>query len=154
MLIVTVIHRTKTVEELERHWTDIDDKAAKVAATLRPLNVHKVIFDITALGAKVAHLLGLPSIAISNFTFDWIYEAERTRVPALSKFIDLMVAAYRTTSLWLALPFTAVRAHLSSFFFFPNWRNSEYILTMLVCKCIPLIGSLLMYAPIDGSALI
>lgn len=97
------------MEELEKHWADIDDKAAKLAATLRPLNVHRVVFDITALGAKVARLLGVPSVALSNFTFDWVYEAERGRVPALGKFIDLMLASYMTTAIWLALPFTAVR---------------------------------------------
>ena len=97
------------MEELEKHWADIDAKAATVAELLRPLGIKKVVFDITALGAKVAHLLGVPSIALSNFTFDWIYEAERGRVPALGKFIEMMKNSYRTTSLYLALPFVAVR---------------------------------------------
>ena len=101
--------RAKTVEELEKHWAAMDEKTEQVTQILRAAGVQKVVFDITALGPRVALALKVPAIAISNFTFDWIYEAERGRVPALGKFIDLMKESYKNTALWLALPFTAVR---------------------------------------------
>lgn len=102
------------MEELEKQWTEMDAKVTKVAETLKPLGVQKLVFDIAAMGPRVARVLGVPAIALSNFTFDWIYEAEKGRVPALGKYIELMKESYKNTALWLALPFTAVRVQYSA----------------------------------------
>lgn len=52
--------------------------AATEAAYLRRTGAHVVVGDIPPLAFAAAKLAGVPSIAIGNFTWDWIYERYRT----------------------------------------------------------------------------
>jgi hypothetical protein len=62
-----------TVEKLR--VSPLRDPAAVDALTrqLEELACTMVIADISPLGLKVAHRLGIPSVLIENFTWDWIY---------------------------------------------------------------------------------
>lgn len=81
--------------------------AAAVAAETAALadeDVRLVVGDIPPLAFDVAQTVGAPSVAIANFTWDWIYAAH----PGLAgrdDILDTMRAAYRRASLALELPF-------------------------------------------------
>jgi L-arabinokinase len=81
--------------------------AAKVANEARALAkaaADLVIGDIPPLAFAAAAAADLPSIALGNFTWDWIYEGYpdwRTDAPDL---IETIRAAYSTASLALRLP--------------------------------------------------
>lgn len=47
---------------------------ASEAAYLRRIQAHATVGDIPPLAVAAAHAAGIPSIAIANFTWDWIYE--------------------------------------------------------------------------------
>lgn len=47
--------------------------AASEAAYLRETGAHVAVADIPPLAFAAAHIAGIPSVAIGNFTWDWIY---------------------------------------------------------------------------------
>jgi hypothetical protein len=50
---------------------------------LRRLGCGVVVCDISPLGIAAASRLGLPSVLVENFTWDWIYEGYEDRCPEL-----------------------------------------------------------------------
>jgi hypothetical protein len=91
---------------------------ARVATEVREVSgerVSLVVGDIPPLAFEVAGELGVPSIAIANFTWDWIYETHPgfDRAPWL---LALMRRAYTKATLALELPFSG------GFDVFPNVR--------------------------------
>jgi L-arabinokinase len=79
--------------------------AATEAAYLRAHGADVVVGDIPPLAFAAAGAAGVPSIAIGNFTWDWIYNAypgHSTRALA-----DSLRAAYQHATLALRLPMAA-----------------------------------------------
>ena len=76
--------------------------AASEAAYLHESGANVVVGDIPPLAFAAAHEARLPSIAIGNFTWDWIYEAyEDPRAQDLGRGIR---AVYQHASIVLRLP--------------------------------------------------
>ncbi|HNT33647.1 MAG TPA: hypothetical protein PKH07_01465 [bacterium] len=71
----------------------------------RPKDIRAVVFDIPPLAPLVAQALGVPSIAISNFSWDEIYEPYVREFPQYQPLLAKLAAEYATTSLLLRLPF-------------------------------------------------
>jgi hypothetical protein len=83
--------------------------ASHVGAELRRLAPYRpavVIGDIPPLAFEVSAVLGVPGLAIANFTWDWIYEAH----PGVGRHAPWLVrtlrAAYGKAALALELPFS------------------------------------------------
>lgn len=75
-------------------------------AFLRQQRVRLVLGDIPPLCFEVAARASLPSVAIANFTWDWIY---RSYLPERSSFLPLIEKIegfYRRAALALSLPFS------------------------------------------------
>ena len=53
---------------------DLPDKARREADVLRAYGVRLVVGDIPPLAFAAAAAAGLKSVAVANFTWDWIYE--------------------------------------------------------------------------------
>ncbi len=72
---------------------------------LADLDVRVIVGDIPPLAFAVAHRLGVPSVAIANFTWDWIYEwhDDLRDTPG---WLDQIRAAYRHATIALQLPFS------------------------------------------------
>ncbi len=75
---------------------------ATEAAYLRESGVRVTIGDIPPLAAAAAHAAGIPSVAIGNFTWDWIYESYRD--PAALELARQIRALYRHATVALRLP--------------------------------------------------
>lgn len=67
--------------------------------------IRLVIGDIPPLCFEIAAQCSLPSVAIANFTWDWIYRAYLTEFPAFLPLIRQMEDFYRKATLALSLPF-------------------------------------------------
>ena len=83
---------------------------ARVDAELAALagrDVGLVVGDIAPLAFAVAARLGVPGIAIANFTWDWIYEAHPGFLPAGALTLATIRDAYRHATLALQLPFSS-----------------------------------------------
>jgi hypothetical protein len=63
-----------TVQQAASFYASMAERAAGEARVLREHNVDLVIADAPPLACAAARLAGVPSIVLSNFTWDWIYE--------------------------------------------------------------------------------
>ena len=59
----------------------LDEKTMNEASFLRARRARAVVGDIPPLAFSAAHAAGLPSVAIGNFTWDWIYEGYPEQSP-------------------------------------------------------------------------
>jgi UDP:flavonoid glycosyltransferase YjiC (YdhE family) len=83
--------------------TDLVTRAATETRVLREINAGLVVGDIPPLAFAVAHAAGLPSIAIGNFTWDWIY-ADYPRVRLAPSLLPAIRGAYAKATMALRLP--------------------------------------------------
>ena len=74
------------------------------AQFLRDVGARLVVADIPPLGCAAAHAALIPSVALSNFTWDWIYEAYLPRGAEAPAFLSMIRQAYRTARHTLRLP--------------------------------------------------
>ena len=82
---------------------DLVSRAATETRVLRELGAGLVVGDIPPLAFSVAAAAGLPSVAIGNFTWDWIY-ADYPRVRLAPSLLPAIRAAYAKASMALRLP--------------------------------------------------
>lgn len=79
----------------------VDAEVSRLAAR----DVRLVVGDIPPLAFSTATRLGVPSVAIGNFTWDWIYETHPGFLPDGHAALAQIREAYRGASLALQLPF-------------------------------------------------
>lgn len=77
------------------------------AQSLRRSGIDLVAADIPAMAFAAAHRAGVPSVGISNFTWDWIYEPIVERYPGHGDVLESLRQDYRLAERLLALPFSA-----------------------------------------------
>jgi UDP:flavonoid glycosyltransferase YjiC (YdhE family) len=78
------VNTAETIRQAVEFQKQVPALAARESEYLRASGASVVVGDIPPLAIAAAHLAGVPSIAIGNFTWDWIYEGYRdARVPEL-----------------------------------------------------------------------
>jgi L-arabinokinase len=95
----------RTLEENDAFYRDIDLIARGEAAFLRRERIGLVVGDIPPLAFLAASRAGVPSAAIGNFSWDWIYEGYVAEHPRYRHLVDLVRGAYARADLLLRLPF-------------------------------------------------
>jgi L-arabinokinase len=88
-------------------YSTMDVRVDEECARLAPLDVQVIVGDIPPLAFEVAARLGVPSVAIANFTWDWIYEWQDglRDSPAL---LDRIRRGYQQATIALRLPLSPV----------------------------------------------
>lgn len=94
-----------TVAATLEFYRDFPQRVEAEVKALADLKVDLIVGDIPPLGFATATALGVPSIALGNFTWDWIYETHPGFLPAGAHVIDLIRDCYRRVDLALELPF-------------------------------------------------
>ena len=92
---------TATLNRLNDFLPLSESTIGPLADTLRKKNCGAIFCDISVLGIAVANAIGVPSILLENFTWDWIYEEYGDEVPAFSDFTGLIRSAYAQANLHL-----------------------------------------------------
>ena len=82
-----------------------DHRVAAEAAWLRREGARLVLADIPPLAFAAAARAGVPSIALGNFSWDWIYAHLAGREPVLAEAATRAAEAYAAAELLLRLPF-------------------------------------------------
>lgn len=100
-----VMQEEKTLNACLSLLGERDGILAEEAASLAAAEVSLVAADIPPLAFAAARRAGIPSVGISNFTWDWIYEGFADRTPGFKDVIDAMRADYAQAELLLSLPF-------------------------------------------------
>ena len=75
------------------------------AAAVQDLGPSLVVADVPFLAGDVATALGVPSVAVSNFTWDWIYEPHRGSHPDGASVVRGARSSYGQMAALLQLPF-------------------------------------------------
>ncbi|MDH3254367.1 MAG: hypothetical protein OEM62_05185 [Acidobacteriota bacterium] len=75
-----------TVTALRDFWPTLPATAASLVREWEEMPPRVVVSDISPLGLEVARQLGVSSVLVENFTWDWIYDAYRELAPELDRF--------------------------------------------------------------------
>lgn len=82
----------------------LDEAARREAAFLRQRGIGLVLGDIPPLAFAAAAEAGLPSVAIGNFTWDWIYEGFPEHASRYPRLVPTIQHAYARATAALRLP--------------------------------------------------
>jgi L-arabinokinase len=98
------VDEDETIRRAAAFYTRFDQRVEAEAAFLRGCRATVVVGDIPPLAFAAAARAGIPSVAVANFTWDWIYEAyERFRREA-AWIINTIRTAYALATRALRLP--------------------------------------------------
>ncbi len=99
------IDEPATAERCREFAARFEQRVASEAALLGESGARLVLGDIPPLAFAAAARAGLPSVALGNFSWDWIYRHLAKRQPSLAESADQAGAAYARAGLLLELPF-------------------------------------------------
>jgi UDP:flavonoid glycosyltransferase YjiC (YdhE family) len=94
----------ETARAAARFHAAFDDRAGREAAILRGLGADVVIADIPPLAFAAAARAGVPSVAVANFTWDWIYGSYPAFDRLAADVLPAIRRAYAQATLALRLP--------------------------------------------------
>ncbi len=94
----------ETARQAARFYSEFDRRIETEAAVLRTLGADVVLGDIPPLAFPAAQRAGLPSVAIGNFTWDWIYRLYPAFERLAPDVIPTIAEAYATATCALRLP--------------------------------------------------
>jgi hypothetical protein len=97
----------QTVFGAGQFYASFDRRLEEEARLLRTLPADLVVADIPPLAFAAADRAGIPSVAVGNFTWDWIYEAYPAFERSAPHVIPIIRRAYAHTTLALRLPLHA-----------------------------------------------
>ncbi len=80
----------RTLEGLDHFLPFAPQLVEQTANHICKLGSRLIVCDIAPLGIAVARHLGLRSVLVENFTWDWIYEGYAADMPALVPHIDYL----------------------------------------------------------------
>jgi L-arabinokinase len=89
------LDEAETIARAEAFYRDLPHHVDREAALLRSHDARLVIADAPPLACAAAAAAGIPSIVVSNFTWDWIYEGYPGPLASASDLVPTIKAAYR-----------------------------------------------------------
>jgi len=102
---------TATIAALDRLEAEWERRVAEEAAWLRSIDATLVVGDLPPLAFAAAERVGLPSIGLANFSWDWIYghyaETDSRFAPHARRAADCYAKARRLLRLPLHAPMPA-----------------------------------------------
>ena len=93
-----------TVREAAAFQNTMAERVEAELARLRPFDVQAIVGDIAPMAFDVAARLDVPSVAVANFTWDWIYEWYVEQLRAAPTLLDDIRRSYRLATHALELP--------------------------------------------------
>jgi len=99
------------LDELEAHW---DERVAAETEWLREIGAGLVLGDVPPLAFAAAAHADVPSVALANFSWDWIYAAYERRDPRFAVHAKRAGACYAAAKRLYRLPFHAPAPAFSS----------------------------------------
>lgn len=95
----------ETLDSCQMLYHGAGDLIEQELAFIRAHNIQLIVGDTPPLAFEIAARAGLPSVSITNFTWDFIYRAYLDEYPGFVPLIEQMTACYGKTSLALTLPY-------------------------------------------------
>ena len=98
------LDEARTVERADQFYRTVDGRARDEAALLAEHDARLVIADAPPLGCAAAAAAGIPSVVVTNFTWDWIYEGYRDHLAGAPNLLPTIRDAYRCAEAAWRLP--------------------------------------------------
>ena len=98
------VDRDATVDRLTSFLGNADEVVAREVARVQLEDISLIVADMPYLAGEIAERAGLPSVAIGNFTWDWIYEPYVSDSPHGQALLARVREAYGKMSCYLRLP--------------------------------------------------
>ncbi len=95
----------RTLEENADFHREMDSLVRQEVDFIKKEKIDLIVGDIPPLAFLVASAAGVKSIAIGNFSWDWIYEEYAAAHPRYRYLVDHVREAYARANLLLRLPF-------------------------------------------------
>jgi hypothetical protein len=93
-----------TIARAKDFYATLDARATDETPLLREHDVQFVVADAPPLGCVAAARAGIPSVVVSNFTWDWIYAGYREYLDSAPDVIPAIQAAYKLAAAAWRLP--------------------------------------------------
>ncbi len=93
-----------TIRRAARFYADFDARVAAEREVLRSLGPALVVGDVPPLAFAAAHAASIPSIAVANFTWDWVYEDYEPERYGAGGLVRQVRDACASADLFLRLP--------------------------------------------------
>lgn len=93
-----------TIERAAAFHDTLENRAEEESALLLRQEARLAVSDAPALACAAASRAGVPSVVVSNFTWDWIYEDYREHVSRAPRLIPSIRHAYRQALAGWRLP--------------------------------------------------
>ncbi len=93
-----------TIARADAFYATLDARAGVEAERLRARGVRLVVADAPPLGCAAAARAGIPSVVVSNFTWDWIYAGYREYLDTAPALVPAIQSAYRLAEAAWRLP--------------------------------------------------
>jgi hypothetical protein len=88
-----------TADRLDRLLAPRSGRLERLAGRIARLGCRLVLADIAPLGIAAARRIGLPSVLVENFGWDWIYEGYAETAPRLARLGEALAAMSATADL-------------------------------------------------------
>jgi len=98
------VDRLATLRKARQFFENAPGRVAAEADFLQRHNVRLLIGDIPPLSFEIAAAAGVPSLAVANFSWDWIYKPYAEALPEFHGIIERIRNAYGKADLLLRLP--------------------------------------------------
>jgi len=98
------LDETETIRRAAEFHRTLDARAKEEAAALKSRGARFVVSDAPALGCAAAGVAGIPSVVISNFTWDWIYSGYVEQLASAPELVPGIQRAYRQADAAWRLP--------------------------------------------------
>jgi hypothetical protein len=119
----------ETIRRADAFHRSLPKKAEQEAVILRHHDTRLVIADAPPLGCAAAAAASVPSVVITNFTWDWIYEAYAAQLHEAPELLPTIRAAYaQALAAWrlpMFGPFTAFKTVVDTPFVARHARHSR-----------------------------
>jgi hypothetical protein len=93
-----------TIERADAFYRTLDRRAREEARLLDAHDARIVVSDAPPLGCAAAAAAGVPSVVLSNFTWDWIYESYGAYLELAPALLPEIRSAYRQAEAAWRLP--------------------------------------------------
>ena len=94
----------ETLRRAGEFYRDFDARVEVERRTLVALDAQLVVGDVPPLAFASAHAAGIPSVAVANFTWDWIYEDYHPEAAGLGDLVGRIRDASAHAELFVRLP--------------------------------------------------
>jgi L-arabinokinase len=94
-----------TLDKIRELYSRRTELVEQEAAYLKSHGIGLIVVDIPAIPIEAAALIGIPRLAIGNFSWDWIYSEFIDQDASWRPIVDMFREEYAKTDLLLRLPF-------------------------------------------------